>query len=45
MQYAFATLRDNLFSSSHIFSDSKSSLKTLLMVEIEFEENVVLFAF
>ena len=33
MQCVFATLIDNLFSSSHVFSDSKSLLTTLLMVE------------
>ena len=42
MQCAFATLRDNLFSSSHVFSDSKSLLTTSLMVEIEFEEKEIL---
>ena len=36
------TLRDNLSSSSHVFSDSKSSLTTLLMVEIELEEKEIL---
>ena len=42
MQCVFATLRDNLFSPSHVFSDSKSSLKALLMVEIESEEKGIL---
>ena len=42
MQCVFATLRYNLFSSSHVFSDSKSSLTTLLTVEIEFEEKEIL---
>ena len=41
-QDAFATLRDNLFSSGHIFSDSKSSFASLLMVEIEFEGKEIL---
>ena len=36
------TVRDNLFSSSHASSDSKSLLATLLMVEIEFEEKEIL---
>ena len=42
MQCAFATQRDNLFSYSDVFSDSKSSVTTLLMVEIEFEEKEIL---
>ena len=42
MKCVFATLRDNLFSSSHVFSDSKSLLTTLLMVEVEFEEKEIL---
>ena len=42
MQCVFATLRDNLFSSNHVFSDSKSLLTTLLMEEIEFEEKEIL---
>ena len=41
MQCVFATLRDNLFSSSHVFSDSRYLLPTLLMVEIEFEEKEI----
>ena len=39
MQRVFVTLRDNLFSHSHVFSDSKSSLLT---VEIDFEERELL---
>ena len=38
----FLTLRDNLFSSSHVFSDSKSLLTALLMIEIEFVEKEIL---
>ena len=38
MQCVFATLRDNLLSSSHVVSDFKSSLTILLMVEVEFED-------
>ena len=42
MQCGFATVGDNMFSSSHFFSDSKSFLTVLLMVEIECEEKEIL---
>ena len=43
MQCAFCeTLGDNLFSSSHVFSDSNSLLTIMLMVEIELEEKEIL---
>ena len=42
MQCVFATLKRQLFSSSHVFRDSRSLLTTLLMVEIEFEEREIL---
>ena len=42
VQCVFATLRDNLFSSNNVSSDSKSSLTVLLMVKLDLEETEIL---